>query len=219
MLSLQNYSQLDPAWRNEPLGTQGRTLGSDGCTVSCVGMFVGKTPLETLRALQVVNGIMPSGDLIWPKVEEAFSGTAYFNFRWSTTLEERSTAYRKSPEQAYADICALLALGQPVILRLQHSSGFFHWVIAKEILPGDLLVHDPLGGVETPFSARYGPILSNLYAYSVLIKQPQGTADNISDGLLRLIVSNASQALPKAAAIEAGQNVQTYAKEILDTLI
>lgn len=218
MINVPLFNQWDQRWRFEKLGKTGRTLGSDGCAMTCLGMFQGLNPIETLNRMNGVGGVMDSGDLLWTKVHEAFPSVR-FHFRWGTVIEDRYSALRKQVAVAYADICILLALGQPVLVRTTNPSGLFHWVLAKEILPGDLLVNDPDGGKEIAYSSRFGNPSETILAYAILIKQPDGLADNVSESLKRDILLSTAIALPKAAAIRAGESVDVYSKELLDTFL
>jgi len=48
---MEHYSQRDPRWKNEKMGTSNYTIGSQGCFISSLGMLAYKTPHE-------VNDIM-----------------------------------------------------------------------------------------------------------------------------------------------------------------
>lgn len=50
------YSQRDRRWINEKLGFSNSTIGGYGCTITCIGNLLDKTPLEVNRDLKINNG-------------------------------------------------------------------------------------------------------------------------------------------------------------------
>ena len=210
MLTPILYSQNSPQWKNSPLGTTGRTIGSDGCAVTCVSMAlsqyqINKNPQEVVQALKGHGGIAASGDITWTAITPSFPGV-FFHWRQGTTLEDKYSTYRIDPKVAMAKIAKLLALGQPVILRTI-INGFGHFVLAKEILDNDFLVNDPVDGQQRTFSSRYGDVDKNLMAYVVLIGGPTATADNVSQVTMNDIRASAGHALHYAARKDAHKQV------------
>lgn len=67
-------SQRDPQWANIQLGTSPYTIGSHGCTITALAMFIGTTPDYVNKRLLEVNGYAQGCLVIWAKVKEAFPG-------------------------------------------------------------------------------------------------------------------------------------------------
>jgi hypothetical protein len=165
-------------------------------------------PRDTLNRLKEKGGIAPSGDTSWPAIQQAFPNII-FRWRWSTTLEERgNVAWRKAPDEALRCIQKLLLLGQPTLIRTV-TQGFGHWVLAIDGTEkdDDLLIMDPLDGQIRRFSEKYGPIKDNLYAYSVLIGPPNGSADRVPGGIERSVIQGAGVACHYAARGDAKEQV------------
>lgn len=65
------YSQNNPQWKDDKIGKSRSTIGRFGCTLTCVGMLINKTPNEVNTALTLVGGF--NADLIvWSKIQAAF---------------------------------------------------------------------------------------------------------------------------------------------------
>jgi hypothetical protein len=207
MMSIPPFSQRDPKWANLSLGTTGRTVGSDGCLLTALTSKLNYhgiicTPADVVKKMT----IQPSGDTAWPDISAAFP-SVYFHWRHSTTLEERgNVAYRLASTEALRRIYALLALGQPTLVRTvtQQGAGTGHWLLAVDGAgTDDLMVMDPWEGVLRTFSSKYGPVKDNLYAYADLIGSPNGTADNVPDGIKKGVIKSAGAALHATAMKEA----------------
>ncbi|MCX7939554.1 MAG: hypothetical protein N2545_08995 [Thermoflexales bacterium] len=140
----QPLSQRDPQWRDILLGftTEGRTIGSDGCTLTCVTMRANgfgfqETPAtlnDKLKALGPNQGFF--GALIaWFGVARVLPG-----LRVDKLIECRN---KPAP---MAEIDAALDAGLPVIVELDMSPspGFQnHWVLLYGREGSDYLMHDP----------------------------------------------------------------------------
>jgi len=76
-MSIGIFSQLNKKWKNILLGfSTTRTLGSDGCTITCLACVLNITPAEVNTRLKAVGGF--SGALvIWAKIKEAFPELAW----------------------------------------------------------------------------------------------------------------------------------------------
>lgn len=220
MLTTQCHNQTDPRWSGLKLSKDGlRTIGSDGCALTCLSDVLGLTPDFVLAELRKVGGIADTGDLNWTGVPRAFPKLR-FNFRWGTVNEDRNSAYRKTVPAALQSIRNLLALGQPVIVRTNHPSGVTHFVTVVDTNPNDtdLWVNDPDGGRQILYSVKYGDPTKNLLAYVVLIGDPKEGA-TVSETTKLNLISHSAQSLWKAQQMKEGFGTQTYAKEIIDTLI
>jgi hypothetical protein len=50
------FSQVDPLWKNDKLGSCSDTIGKSGCKVVCYSMIADKTPQEINKILKEKNG-------------------------------------------------------------------------------------------------------------------------------------------------------------------
>ena len=68
-------SQRNSKWASIPLGfTLDTTIGTHGCTITCIAMILETTPDEVNEKLKVVKGFANGNLVIWAKVAEAFPG-------------------------------------------------------------------------------------------------------------------------------------------------
>ncbi|MCS7055774.1 MAG: SH3 domain-containing protein, partial [Thermoflexales bacterium] len=137
-------SQRDPRWRDIPLGftTAGHTIGSDGCTLTCLTMLANgfgfqETPAtlnDKLKALGPNQGFF--GALVaWFGLPRVLPG-----LRLNELVE-----CRRVPAPM-AEIDAALDAGRPVVVELDMSpsQGFQnHWVLIYGRRGDDYLIHDP----------------------------------------------------------------------------
>lgn len=134
-LSIPRYSQTDSRWRYERLGNSSRTIGSSGCTTTCIAMA------ETyLRGYTVYPNAMEnelsyskSGDLYWPN-----GYNAIFSKDFSAILSE-------------------LRAGRPVLVGSKTYSGGQHWVLVTGYNGGGLkassfIINDPGTSARTNLS-------------------------------------------------------------------
>ena len=70
-MTLQILSQRDPRWSGVTIGTSNVTIGSHGCTITCLAMAAGLTPDEINSRLLKVNGYANGNLVIWSKISEA----------------------------------------------------------------------------------------------------------------------------------------------------
>jgi len=146
------YSQRDPQWKNETLGTKG-TIGSVGCTVSCIGNLADLTPSEVNQRLKSVNGFANGNLVIWSKIEEAipwlqfvWRGYEYNNYKVTKAIEENGG-------------CLVEVSGARI-------GGSKHWLL----FIGNRRAYDPWTGEEISTSL-YTPITG--YAEIKVIGQPE----------------------------------------------
>jgi len=50
------FSQIDPLWKNDKLGSCSDTIGTSGCKITCYGMIADKTPQEINKILKEKKG-------------------------------------------------------------------------------------------------------------------------------------------------------------------
>jgi hypothetical protein len=144
MFNTAPLSQRDPRWKDIPLGfTSGaETIGSDGCTLTCVTMLVNgfgfnETPAslnEKLKQLGANQGFF--GALI-----------AWFGVpRVSAGLKLNKLVDCRAVPAPMAEIDAALDAGKPVIVELDMSPNpglQNHWVLIYARQGGDYLIRDP----------------------------------------------------------------------------
>lgn len=65
-------NQRDNRWSRIQLGSSNTTIGSHGCTITCIAMLVGTTPDVVNRELKRVGGFALGNLVIWSKVPQAF---------------------------------------------------------------------------------------------------------------------------------------------------
>lgn len=71
-------SQRDPRWKDAKLGTSTTTtIGSHGCTITCLAMATGLTPPEVNRSLNLSNGYANTNLVIWEKVPIVIPGLKF----------------------------------------------------------------------------------------------------------------------------------------------
>lgn len=220
MISLPKYKQTDPRWSGNRLGTQGRTIGTHGCTCTDVANAlynygIEETPATVVKKLTAAGGILPSGDLVWSFIEKVWPNVTFY-WRQYTMLEGPMYANRQTVDAAIARIRRLIALGQPVLINVDSIGNdrvTDHWVTGFDRdTDGEIIVHCPFRGDVTRFSAHLGSMKNGIYGYAVLIGAPRAIPDWSAEGA-------EAAALFKAAQIWRGKNVATYAKEIVDTLL
>jgi hypothetical protein len=129
------YSQQDPRWKNEILGTKG-TIGLYGCTITCLGYFADLTPSQVNAAMKKA-GAYSDGNLVdWVKIHSAIP---------SLTSEVRSKIYDNSVVlgaiQKYGG-CLVEVKATPI------GGTGNHWVV----FTGDGKSQDPWTGKERPTS-------------------------------------------------------------------
>ena len=144
------YSQRDPRWASEKLGKSQSSIGSYGCTITCVSMLAGITPSDTNRRLTEVGGYL--GDLIiWKKINEAIP---WLDFEWRGYQYDNAKV-----SQAVANNGGCLV---EVDFDGTPSTRGKHWVL----FIGDEKMHDPWTGTVEPTS-KY----NILTGYAVIKKE------------------------------------------------
>ena len=132
------FSQLNPLWRWNFLGTSKTTIGGYGCTISCLDMASNKNPGEVNKALQGVykgfvneNGGTSSANLVnWTKIE-----TALKNLRFIYRYKTYDNAVAKDAIKKYGFVLAEVDWdGNP---KTPKDS---HWII----LVGNQQMYDPM---------------------------------------------------------------------------
>jgi len=159
MFNTQPLSQIDPRWKNIPLGfpTAGQTIGGYGCTLSCLAMMANgfgysETPAtlnEKLKALG--SGGFQESSVVWSGVHRVLPNIVL------NGLVDCGNA-----PAPMSDIDAALTKGRPVIVEvdLSPAPGFQnHWVLIYTKQGNDYLIHDPAqppGEQSASLTQRYG---------------------------------------------------------------
>lgn len=135
LISVPQFLQSDPRWRDDPLGDTPGTLGGEGCAVSSASMVLvhyGMTidPKCLNRFLREHNGYEGKGWLRWESAAEFAPGLV---------------------EKAYEDLPSFfridwnLLCGNPVIVRIRRLDGITHFVVIVGKRGFDYLIRDPAG--------------------------------------------------------------------------
>jgi len=140
ILDVPDYKQYDTRWSGSRLGGSGYTVGSSGCTTTCIAMTesfrTGTTvyPSTLSRSLTYTSG----GLLVWPST-------------YSTAV----------PSDYLSALYSQLKQGKPVVLGAKTSSGSQHWVVVTgftggALTPSAFLINDPGTTSRTTLADLYG---------------------------------------------------------------
>jgi hypothetical protein len=135
LISVPQFLQGDPRWRDDSLGDTPGTLGGEGCAVACASMVLGHygmaiNPKRLNRFLRDHAGYEGKGWLRWESAAEFSSGMI---------------------EKAYEDLPSFLRIdwnllqGNPVIVRIRRPDGITHFVVIVGKRGLDYLIRDPAG--------------------------------------------------------------------------
>lgn len=139
-LSVLSYKQTDSRWSSYPIGTKGDTIGTIGCTTTCLAMT------ESYR----------KGTAVTPKdmaknLSYSVSGSLYWPSSYATELISADTYLKK--------IYSLLQSGKPVVFGAKKSNGSQHWVvvtgyttITDTLSAGNFSINDPGSKTRTKLS-------------------------------------------------------------------
>lgn len=144
-LNVPQYFQTDARWKNVAIGTHGGTIGSIGCTTTCLAMCesyrTGKTVTPDVMASRLKY--QPGGSLYWPS-----------NYR--TEFSGENVLQRTK---------AILESGKPVVFGAKKANGTQHWVVVTGC-SGDtaaqFTIHDPASARRTTLQ-EYLNLYPNVY--------------------------------------------------------
>ncbi len=141
--SVPYYSQVDTRWKNTAIGTSGGTIGTIGCTTTCLAMTESfrKGTAVTPKTVASSLSYMPGGALYWP------SG-------YQTALAQGN---------ALQQILDVLQSGKPVIYGCKKAGGTQHWCVVtgwngKTVTASAFTINDPASSARTTladFTALY----------------------------------------------------------------
>jgi hypothetical protein len=156
-------SQRDVRWNKVPLGTSTTTIGSHGCTITCVAMLAGKTPTEVNALLKSVGGYANGNLIIWEKIDALNIGLTFKQRVRSWNEESVLISIEK-----YGG-CLVEVDGAPI-------GGDKHWVL--QISRTEII--DPWTGTIRPTST-YKPV-----GYSIIAREvdPAPTTPSVEKTLL-----------------------------------
>ena len=130
-LSVPSYKQTDSRWKNIKIGTQGDTIGSSGCTTTCLAMTESVRTKKTVTPSDMAKRLTyaPAGWLYWPKE---------YNVEYTSKASYLSSVY------------SALKSGKPVIVGSKKTNGSQHWVVVtafsgnpSSLKASDFSINDP----------------------------------------------------------------------------
>lgn len=133
VISVPQFFQSDPRWKEERLGETSGKLGAEGCAVSSAAMLLGfygmdVDPGRLNRFLKGNNGYEGLGWIKWESAAIFTPGVV-------------EKAYEDLP--SYARIDWNLIHGNPVIIRIRRPEGRTHFVVIVGKRGFDYLIRDP----------------------------------------------------------------------------
>lgn len=134
-------SQRDLPQANVQLGSSNKTIGTDGCLVTCLAMIMDTAPEVVNSRLLQVGGYQDGNLVIWKKIEEAFPGMT-FDYRYKEY--DGAAVSAAIIEYGY---CLVEVDANPLTVEKEK-----HWVV---YLPGGR-ENDPWTGREN-FIDKYNP--------------------------------------------------------------
>lgn len=227
-LNIPLFSQGDPRWRDRKLGTSGFSMWSHGCYVTATAMALNNfgyyvNPGQLCDALNGIGGFDPDGQLRWDAVEKLFPNVVFADMYWTTRFDKAHNLVKVQQEEALKRIAKCVRIGIPVILCVDVPNvGVTNWPdhattlkYAPDSREGWLL-NDPDGGkeIELKDGSKYGKPEDAIFGARVLVGHGQSYPDysterDAQDGLRAF----------RASQVARGKNVQTYAKELLESYI
>lgn len=109
-LSVPSYKQTDSRWKSIKIGTQGDTIGSSGCTTTCLAMTESVRTNKTVTPADMAKKLTyaPAGWLYWPQ---------NYNVEYTSASTYLSSVY------------SALKKGKPIIVGSKKANGSQHWVV------------------------------------------------------------------------------------------
>jgi hypothetical protein len=190
MISIPQYNQNDPRWKDIPIGLFGFTtpvtIGSHGCLITCESMRLAAfglndTPDVLVSKAKLKGALDIEGNFLWEGIERVYSNLAFLERRYTTnrTNPTADGSPKVQPQAAIERIKLLLLMGQPVPLEVFPPFGQ-HFILAVkwDDTRKDFICHDPNGGIQTWFKDRYGDPLSRLMGWILSIGPTAWFPDN-----------------------------------------
>ncbi|HID52151.1 MAG TPA: hypothetical protein EYP41_08955 [Anaerolineae bacterium] len=165
---IQPYSQNDPRWKNNILGTGPRTMSEFGCLVSSFAMMLSAygeniTPWELdQKLLQMPPGQGFDGSNVFFAAPAFLIGHIKFHGNWKPRPETGATFAQFDPN-LIARIDQELQNGQAVLVQVDRNptnpyniSVEQHWVYVLGRQGEDYLILDPIDGRPVSLLSKYG---------------------------------------------------------------
>lgn len=188
------YGQRQTEWKDINLGTTTHTtIGSHGCTITCIGMIADLTPKE-VNELFVKHGVYSNGNLVnWTKINSAIPWVHF---------EENGRHY------SYDNVKALDAISRHGFVMAEVNAAPIgspsgrHWVL----MTGNKRLNDPWDGQDKPTSTYKFTGLAILHSDG----KPQPPADptialKAEIEALKLELSTAQKFYSDSLAIEKAE--------------
>ena len=156
------FSQRDPLWKADKLGTSTSTLGSFGCLVTCAASmlryFGNDTDPGRLNKLLTDKGLYYNGNLfVFDSLDALFS----VKIDWNNFID---CADKPAPLDK---VDALLNQKRPVIVKVDFDVDDEdvdqHWVMIVGKEGGSYIILDPWDGVAKKFEQDYGDPARHIY--------------------------------------------------------
>lgn len=153
-LSVPSFKQTDSRWKNHPIGTQGGTIGTIGCTTT---------------ALAMTESFYKGYTITPPEMSKQLSYSASGSLYWPSTYSVRNAS-----ENYLQEIYSVLKKGIPVVFGMKTARGNQHWVTVygyeggSNLTADKFLVNDP--GSETRKTLQ-SVMNAYPYAYRVVYRK------------------------------------------------
>lgn len=215
--NLVHLSQQDPQWKNLKLGNSNLTIGSYGCALTAVAMYLSgfgyaEDPASLNSKMKSRGGFVDAA-IVWGAV-----GAIYANIRFKNLLICTDT-------DAPIDMIGnSTAAGQPVLLQVDSSPSAglqTHWVVAYQKMGKDFLVLDPW-----PYPSDKDAVsLMARYSHGKELKQSISAAvfyqclvAGSSDGTAVVETPTDGYYVRVVASLEAGLRLRSQPTTASDTL-
>ncbi len=127
-LTVPSYKQTDSRWAYAEVGTSGSTIGTIGCSTTCIAMSESYRTGTTIYPNEMENRLnyTAGGSIYWPSNYSAYTGSDYLKVTYD-----------------------LLRSGKPTLVGLKTLGGSQHWVVVTGFTGGSSLsassftVNDP----------------------------------------------------------------------------
>lgn len=129
-LSVPDFKQTDARWSGVYIGSSGKTIGSIGCTTTCLAMT------ESYR-----TGTTIYPDAMSKKLSYSSTGSLYWPENYTTDTSVTTDKIK-----------SVLKQGKPVIVGLKTSAGSTHWVVVTGFSGSVIYINDPGSSSRTTLS-------------------------------------------------------------------
>ena len=174
---MQNLSQRDPRWANILLGTsKTTTIGSHGCTITCLAMLAGVSPDYVNDRLNEVGGFANTNLVNWTKIQAALPN---LQFVWRGTPYDNDRVKNALPALVEVDFDGT------------GRDDDRHWVVYK----GSQRLNDPWDGKEKPTSSypkQTGYALIKVIGAPPTAPPPTGDAVTVTKNIYEHLVDGAT---------------------------